>query len=145
MKIVFSCDHAWYACRDEIISFLISLWHEVIDVWPKQYDTYDDYPDFAQKACELIQDKGADRWVSICWSGIGMSIAANRFKWVRAVPVYSQDIAKITRNDNDANVICFWARYTDIDTMKQCLKVFLSEPFLYGRFERRNTKLDSLS
>jgi len=74
---------------------------------PESIDPLDDFPDFATRVCDSIIDKKADRGILVCGTGIGMSIAANRHKNIRAVVGYSSEITKISRSHNDANVVCF--------------------------------------
>lgn len=142
MKIVFSCDHAWYAWRDEIVSFLISLWHEVIDVWPQTLEPLDDFPDYAKLVCENIIEWNSDRGVLVCGTGIGMSIAANRYSWIRAVIAWDTEMTKISRSHNDTNVICFWARTMKIEDVLNSLEVFLNTDFIGGKYQRRNEKME---
>ncbi len=82
--------------------------------------------------------------VLVCGTGIGMSIAANRHPGIRAVLAYTPEIAKIGRSHNDSNVVCFGARMMNIDDVLQSLDVFFSEPFIGGKYQRRNEKMDGL-
>ena len=78
----------------------------------------------------------------VCGTGVGMSIAANRFNGIRAVLSYSSEISKISRSHNDANVICFGARTMQLDEVITSLDVFLSESFIGDKYQRRNDKID---
>lgn len=142
-SIVLAFDHAGFIFRWPITHFLESAWCTVLDVWPKKIDEQDDFPDYAERACQKILDWEAERWVLICGTGIGMSIAANRHLWIRAVLAYNPAVAKIARTHNDANVICFWARTMDLITVLASLEIFLKTDFLWGKYQRRNEKLDS--
>jgi ribose 5-phosphate isomerase B len=114
-----------------------------LDVGPKKIDENDDFPDYALLACEKILNWEAEKWILVCGTGIGMSIAANRHKGIRAVLAYNPTVAKIARTHNDTNVICFWARTMDLDLVLASLDIFLKTDFLWGKYGRRNNKLDS--
>ena len=143
MKIAFACDHAGFEFRDSILDHLKKLWHEVIDLGTQSIEPLDDFPDFSRLVCEDILSSNTERGVLVCGTGIGMSIAANRYVWIRAVLSYSPEIAKISRSHNDAIVICFGARIMKIHEVLESLNVFLSEPFLEGKYQVRNEKIDS--
>jgi ribose 5-phosphate isomerase B len=142
-SIVLVFDHAGFIFRWPITHFLESAWYTILDVWPAKIDEQDDFPDYAESACQKILDWEAERWVLICGTGIGMSIAANRHIWIRAVLAYNPAIAKISRTHNDANVICFGARTMELATVLASLEVFLTTDFLWAKYQRRNEKLDS--
>ncbi len=144
MIVAFACDHGGFPFRTSILEYLNQHGHTVIDVWPDSLEWNDDFPDFASHVCHVIRDKHAERGVLVCGTGIGMSIAANRYAWIRAVLSYSSDIAKISRAHNDANIICFGARTMTIESVIASLDIFFTEPFLGEKYQRRNTKLDSL-
>ncbi len=141
--IVLAFDHAGFIFRWPVRHFLESAGHTVLDVWPEKIDELDDFPDFANIACQKISNEEAEKWVLICGTGIGMSIAANRHKGIRAVLAYSVATAKIGRTHNDANVICFWARTMELAMIFASLDIFLKSEFLWGKYQRRNEKLDS--
>lgn len=143
MIIAFACDHGGFSFREDIISFLQKKWHTVLDLWPQKIDSFDDFPDYSSQVCDTLLSQKAERGVLVCGTGIGMSIAANRFRWVRAAVVYNSEIAKICRSHNDANVACFWARTMNIVEVLSSLDVFLSEPFIGDKYQRRNDKIDN--
>ena len=103
MKIAIGCDHAGFKVKQAIISYLCENGYEYQD-----FGTYDesscDYPDLAQKMCAAINDKEIDTGILICGSGIGISIAANRCKGIRAAILYNDEVAHLAREHNDANV-----------------------------------------
>lgn len=142
MTISFSCDHGGFELREVVIEHLKTLWHTVLDLSPNMLDPLDDFPDYAERVCVSIQNNEAERGVLICGTWIGMSIAANRHKNIRAVVAYSPEITKISRSHNNVNVACFWARTMKQEDVFQSLDVFLSEPFLGEKYQRRNDKLD---
>lgn len=141
MNIVLSFDHAGYVYAGLLTHYLENLWHTVIIVWPKTIDENDDFPDFAQLACDKIIEWWAERGILVCWTWIGMTMAANRYKEIRAVMGYNPEITKISRTHNDANVICFGARTMSEESVIESLSVFLRTDFLGGKYQRRNEKL----
>ncbi|MBP6920982.1 ribose 5-phosphate isomerase B [Candidatus Gracilibacteria bacterium] len=143
MIIAFACDHAGFPFRGDIINHLTELGHEVIDYGPKNLDPLDDFPDYAHIVCESIATSKAQKGVLVCGTGIGMSIAANKFKNIRAVLSYSPEIAKISRSHNDTNVACFGARTMNIGDVLDSLDVFFNTDFLGGKYQARNDKIDS--
>ncbi len=142
MIIAFACDHGWFPFRESILEHLKQLWHEVIDLWPQTEESLDDFPDYAKLVCEEILNWKSERGVLVCGTGIGMSIAANKFQKIRAVVSSDSESARISRSHNDANVICFWARTMNIENVLDSLDVFLSTEFLGGKYQRRNEKMD---
>ncbi len=141
--IVLAFDHAGYIFRWPVIHFLENAWYIVLDVGPKKIDENDDFPDYALLACEKILNWEAEKWILVCGTGIGMSIAANRHKGIRAVLAYNPTVAKIARTHNDANVICFWARTMELVTVLSSLEIFLNTGFFGDKYQRRNEKLDA--
>lgn len=141
MIIAFACDHGGFPFRDVILEHLKKLWHEVIDFWPKTLEPLDDFPDYISWACEVIQSEKATRGVFVCGTGVGVSIWANHYSGIYAVLGYSPETAKIWREHNDANVICFWARTMKIGDVLQSLDVFLATEFLGGKYQRRKEKI----
>lgn len=144
MKITFACDHGGFALRAPILDYIQKSGYEVLDLWPQSIDTLDNFPDYAGIVCRAMLDGKADRGILVCGTGIGMCIAANRFNRIRAVVAYSPEIAKISRQHNDTNVICFGGRTMKIEDVLQSLDIFLSEPFLGGKYEKRNEEIDCL-
>ena len=100
-----------------------------------------DYPDFADRLADALKAGKAKRGVLICGTGIGISIAANRHRHVRAAVVHDMTSARLTRLHNNANVVCLGARLTGTDVAKDCLKVFLTTDFEGGRHQNRVAKL----
>lgn len=142
MKIAFACDHGGFPLRDEILKYLAKSGHDVLDFWAYKSIILDDFPDYAEQVSRALLEKKTERGVLICWTGIGMSIAANRHTGIRAVLAYNPEIAKISRSHNDANIICFWARTMQSETVISSLESFLTENFIGGKYQRRNEKLD---
>lgn len=101
-----------------------------------------DYPDFAEKLCQALQSElPGSCGVLICGSGQGMAIRANRFDFIRAALCWNEEIAKLSRAHNDANVLCLAGRQTVFPVAERILDVFLKTPFEGGRHSRRVEKL----
>ena len=145
MKIAFACDHGGFSFRKNIINHLKNLGHEVLDLWPTSLQELDDFPEYSTPVCEAVWKNTVERGILVCGTGIGMSIAANRYKWIRAALLYNSDIAKISRSHNDANIACFGARTMSIESILTSINIFLSEPFIGDKYQRRNEKIDAIS
>ena len=144
MTIYFVSDHAGFLLRHTLLSHVVSVGYTVVDLGSEGTASVD-YPDFGVKlAMALKQDKGA-RGIAICGSGIGISIALNRFSWVRAALVCQPQAAELARQHNDANVLAFGERLIAAETAKQSVQKFLSTAFEGGRHQRRVDKLSEIS
>ena len=104
MKIGMACDHGGYKLKEKIKKYLQAIGNEVIDYGTNSLESVD-YPDFAHKLCDGINDKSVDFGIAICSTGIGISIACNKVKGIRCAKVSSIKEAKLTRLDNDANCL----------------------------------------
>lgn len=140
MKIAIGSDHAGYALKEAIKDDLIKKGYDV-----KDFGTYSpesvDYPDFGIKASEAVARGECDYGVVICGSGIGISIAANKVKGIRAALVCDIERASLARMHNNANVLALGARFTQIDVAKEIVDVFLSTRFEGQRHEKRVSKI----
>src|SRR5687768_3090462 len=144
MKIVFGSDHAGFALRRILSSRAIDEGHTVSEVGAQDEQPYD-YPDAAAEVAKRVQRGDVDFGVLICGTGIGMSIAANRFKGVRAAVVWSDMTAKLAREHNHANVLCLGARLIEPDRALQVFDAFLAEPeSKEPRHVRRVDKMDEI-
>jgi len=143
VKIALACDHGGYRLKEVIKSFLNELGVEYVD-----YGTFSeesvDYPDFALKAAKGIVSGEADRGIFICGTGIGISIAANKVRGIRAALCYNVYAAEMSRRHNDANVLCLGGRVLGEELAKKIVKVWLETPFDGGRHERRLRKISEI-
>ena len=128
MKIVIANDHAAVDMKFVIKEYIESLGHEVINVGIDKVERCD-YPDYAYKACKKIVDGKAELGILICGTGIGMSITANKVKGIRACACSETYSARLCREHNNANVICFGERVIGIETAKEIVKSLLSASF----------------
>ncbi len=141
MDIVVVSDHAGYELKESVKEYLTSLGHNVIDCGTNSKDSVD-YPDFADAAAKKIVNGEAERGVFICGTGIGISIAANRHKGIRAALCSDIYSTRLSRQHNNANVLAMGANIVALPLAKEMINVWLSEGFEGGRHERRVCKLD---
>lgn len=144
MKVAVGSDHGGLDLKTIITEELEKSGIEVLDVGTNSTES-SDYPDFAAKTVDLILRGEAELGVLICGTGIGMSIAANRYRGIRAAIAWNEFMAKMARNHNDANILVLGGRVTGTELAKEILKVFLKESFEGGRHKRRLDKIDSLN
>lgn len=140
--IVIASDHAGFDLKSTLVGELEKLGFDVLDLGADGSESVD-YPDFGYAMASAIKEGKASRGVLICGSGIGISIAANRHKEVRAALIHDSLGAKMSRLHNDANVIVFGGRMIGGDTALDCLQAFLETDFEGGRHARRVDKLSN--
>ena len=151
MKIFLGSDHNGFRLKEDVFNYLKKRGYEVFDVGDNELDPDDDFPQFAQAAAVRVlgEDiKNDPRAILICGGGQGMCMAANRFRGIRASVIWDRYEAKMTRNDNDSNVMCLPARILEYDesAWKGIVETWLNTPYANApRFNRRNTQLDELS
>jgi ribose 5-phosphate isomerase B len=141
-KIIIACDRAGVEMKNFLIEQLNTV-YEFIDFGTNTQDPVD-YPDYAQTVARAILDKGGDLGILICGTGIGMSIAANRFKGIRAGLCHNPLEARLTREHNDANILCLGARIIGNELALENVKVFCETGFAGGRHLNRIIKIDAL-
>ena len=143
MKIVIGCDHGALALKEEVKKVLAEYPEiEVNDVGTYTAESVD-YPDIAEKVCAEITSGRSERGIVLCGTGIGISIAANRVRGVRAGVATDLFSAQLMREHNDANVLGLGARVTAVPLAMAILEAFLATPFAGGRHQRRIEKLDA--
>lgn len=140
MKIVIGCDHAGFPLKEELKSYLLSKEVEVIDCGCDSLDSVH-YPLYGYAVGEKVMELGCFGIV-VCGSGIGISIAANKVKGIRCANVNSVELAKLSRQHNNANVIGFGARFINKEEAIEMLEAFLNTPFDGGRHQIRTEMLD---
>ena len=139
MKITIGSDHAGVDYKLEIVEFLEKEKYQVLDVGTFSKESVD-YPDFAHLVSKEVL-AGADLGVLICGSGNGVSMAANKHKGIRAALCWNEEITKLARQHNDANIISIPARFLSLEKSKELIKVFSKTSFDGGRHERRVKKI----
>jgi len=142
MKVAIGSDHGGFAVKEEVVRFLRDLGHDIDDVGCFGLDSVD-YPDFADKVCELVgnKDNDCERGILICGTGIGMSMAANKNKKyssnIRAALCHESYTARMSRQHNDANILCLGARVLGIEVIIDVVGTWLETEFEGGRHQRR--------
>ena len=140
MKIAICADHGAFELKEGLKPDLEEKGHEGIDC-----GTYDlssvDYPDIAEKTAAKVVDNTCERGILLCGTGIGISIAANKVKGIRAALCTNEYCAKMSRNHNNANILCMGARVTGVELAKSILDTFLKEEFEGGRHQVRVDKI----
>lgn len=141
MKISIASDHAGVKLKATILTWLVDNEVETIDFGPNsEYSV--DYPDFAHAVITNLLDGDSDLSILICGSGVGMSMCANRWRDARAALCWNEEIAKLSRQHNDANVLCLPARFITDDEAINILKTFIETEFEGGRHEKRVEKIN---
>ena len=138
--IALAADHGGYELKALLVKDLAAAGMAVVDLGTNAADSVD-YPDFADRLAAALKDGRATRGVLICGTGIGISIAANRHRHIRAALCHDETTARLSREHNDANVLALGARVIGPEVARACLNVFLSTKFAGGRHEKRVAKL----
>lgn len=148
MKIFLGSDHNGFHMKEHVFAYLVKHGYEVEDVGDSYLDPQDDFPEFAQAAAlKILGEEGDARAILLCGGGQGMAMAANRFRGIRASVIWDAFEAKMTRNDNDSNVLCLPSRILEDDdaAWQGIIETWLSTPFASApRYRRRNAQLDEL-
>jgi ribose 5-phosphate isomerase B len=140
MRIVLTADHAGVDLKDEISGWLAEQGHDILDLGTHGHESVD-YPHYGAMLAEALADGRAERGITVCGSGIGVAIAANRNPACRCAQVAEPLSAALARQHNDANAIAIGARLIGIEMAKACVTAFLSSDFLGGRHQRRVDQL----
>ncbi len=143
MTIYFVSDHAGVSLRHTLLSYVKVAGHDFIDLGPEETASVD-YPDFGVKLAMALKRDHLGCGIAICGSGIGISIALNRFSWVRAALVSQPEAAKLARQHNDANVLALGERLIAVETAIESVQKFLTTDFEGGRHQRRVDKLSHI-
>lgn len=128
VRIAFGADHGGFELKNALIEFVRSIGHAALDCGVNRNESVD-YPDYARAVGELIVSGKADVGVLICRTGIGMCMAANKIPGIRAAIGYHNEVARLSRLHNNANVLCFGADFSNIESARGILKTWLDTPF----------------
>ncbi len=139
-KIFISSDHAGYKLKEDIKLFLKKKKYIFIDLGPNNDDRVD-YPDYAHLVAKKVKINKTNRGILVCGSGVGMNIAANRHKNIRAAQCYNEKSTKLSRLHNDANIITLGSRLLSKKNALNCISVFLKTKFEGGRHSKRIKKI----
>ena len=143
MKIAIGADHAGFELKNQLGAVLRQTGHEVCDFGTNSAESTD-YPDYAGRVAKAVASGTADRGVLVCGSGVGMSIAANKVRGVRAALGVTPEEVRLTRAHNDANVLTLGARFTEPALAGELVQAFLETPFDGGRHARRVAKISQM-
>ncbi|MHC4062578.1 MAG: ribose 5-phosphate isomerase B [Planctomycetota bacterium] len=143
MKIAIGSDHRGFEAKEQIKAIIAQLGHESIDFGTNDSNPVD-YPDPAYSASVAVSKKEADRAILACATGIGMSITANKIKGIRAAICHDELNARISRDHNDANVLCISGDQTGDVLLRKIVEVWLNTEFSGGRHQRRVNKITAI-
>ena len=139
MKIAIGSDHGGFELKNSLLAKLSSLGHEVSDLGCDS-DNSVDYPDFADQVCVQVLDGKAQFGILVCGTGIGMSMVANRHRGIRAALCHDEYTARLSREHNDANLLCLGDRVLGKGLAASIVDVWLRSSFAGGRHQRRIDK-----
>ncbi len=141
MKTFMGSDHRGIRLKGLISHVFAAKGWDITDLGPYEETPGVDYPDFALRVCDAVTGDTDAKGILICGTGVGMSIAANKFNGIRAALCCNVEVAAMTRRHNDANVLVLSADYTDEATLEQLLEAFFTTEFEGGRHARRLEKI----
>lgn len=144
MKIAVASDHRGVVMKAKILDMVRGLNHEGSDFGAEDESESVDYPDFASKVAGAVSAGDVDRGILICGTGIGMSMAANKFKGVRAAKVDDSLNAEMSRRHNDANVLCLSADLIGAESLERIIDTWIKTEFEGGRHARRVDKISEI-
>jgi len=140
MKIIIGSDHRGVEVKRRLVPLVRDMGHEITDIGAEGAESVD-YPDYAYQVASKVGNKQIDRGILICGTGIGMCMAANKVRGVRAAACQDVITAELSRRHNDANVLCLSADLLGEDQMLQMIRIWLDTPFEAGRHARRVEKI----
>jgi ribose 5-phosphate isomerase B len=143
MKIAIGSDHAGFELKEQLRETLRAAGYEVADLGTASTESTD-YPDYAAAVARAVRDGQADKGILVCSSGVGMSIAANKIKGIRAALGTNPEEVSFVRRHNDANVLAIGAKYTGAALAGELVNLFLTAEFEGGRHQRRLDKIKVL-
>lgn len=143
MRLVVGSDHAGYELKQELVSHLRAAGHDVEDVGTDGTASVD-YPDFGAAIGHVVAEGRAELGIAVCGSGIGIGIAANKVPGVRAATVMDATSARLSREHNDANVLCLGQRLVGVQVAVDAVDAFVATAFAEGRHRRRVDKITAL-
>ena len=141
-KIFVGADHVGFKLKNRLVDELKKLGYEPIDVGPKKLDPADDYPDYGKPVAEAVSTGKVSRGILTCGTGLGMSYTANRFPHVRAAVAWNEQVAELSREHGDSNVLVLPAQFVSEEQGVNILHKWLETSFEGGRHERRIEKID---
>jgi ribose 5-phosphate isomerase B len=140
VRIAIGCDHAGLEWKEKVKAILTKMGNDVVDFGTNSKESVD-YPDFGLKVARAVADGEVDYGVTVCWTGNGMNMAANKIKGIRAGMAVNPEMAHLTRLHNNANVLTLSQKYTPEADLEAIIKQFLTTDFEGGRHLRRLEKI----
>lgn len=141
-QIALGADHRGFEMKEALKTWLQQAGWTVTDTGTHSAESAD-YPDYAQSVAKSILDRQSDLGILVCMTGLGMSMAANKYSGIRAALVYDEETATLARHHNNANILCLSAKSTSVEEAKKIAQAFISSPFDAGRHQRRVSKIES--
>jgi len=143
MRVAIGCDHLGYVLKVPLIEYIKELGHEVVDLGCDSTDSVD-YPIYGEKVGRAVASGDCQLGITLCGTGAGISLAANRVPGIRAVCCSDEYTAEYTRRHNNSNVLSMGMKVVTIETAKRLTKLFLETEFEGGRHQRRVSMLDDI-
>lgn len=143
MKVAVGSDHRGYDAKEIVKSIITQMGHEFVDMGTTDSEPMD-YPDIAYRVSSAVSKQDVDRGILICATGIGMCIAANKIKGVRAALCHDEFTAGVSRVHNNSNVLCLGADQSGEVTLRKMVEAWLTSEFSAGRHERRVAKIEAI-
>lgn len=143
MKVYIGADHAGFPLKAILFDYVKAQGHDVTDLGTFSEESVD-YPDLAREVGEKVRENKDSLGVLVCGTGIGVAIAANKLKGIRAANVHDVNEATLSRQHNNANIVTVGARTTDPELAKEMVKTFLTTAFEGGRHEARIAKITAI-
>ena len=140
MKIAIGGDHAGYHYKQRLYTQLLAQGHEIEDFGPND-DHSVDYPDFAHPVASFVEANPESRGILVCGSGNGVAMSANKHQGIRAAVCWNEELAKLARQHNDANIVCIPARFVSPEMAGKITQLFLEQVFEGGRHANRVDKI----
>ncbi len=140
LPIAIGADHAGFEYKEDVIKMLTADGWQVADKGTYSLDSVD-YPDFAHPVAAMVEERRAAAGILICGSGNGVCMTANKHEGIRAALCWTEELASLSRQHNNANILCIPARFVLLDLAERMTEVFLSTPFEGGRHEKRVNKI----
>jgi ribose 5-phosphate isomerase B len=140
MRIALGADHAGYKIKEMVKKHLLRLGHQVEDFGTTSQESVD-YPDYAFKVAESVVKGDNERGILFCWTGNGMCICANKVRGVRAAVCLNEDMASLSREHNQANILCLGSKFVPEDKIIPIVDIWLRSEFIGDRHERRVNKI----
>ena len=138
--IYLGADHRGFRLKEKIKKYLREIGKEFEDLGNKKFDPNDDYPDFAKRVAKAVSRSPKNRGILVCGSGLGMSIAANKFRGVRAALCFNEKMAELSRMHNNANILCLSADFFPLAKIKKIIKIWLEAKFSKEERHKRRIK-----